>query len=63
MVIRILCSGKICKWNLELWSLESEIQHKESGIPLMIGIRLSSSTDKKSGIPLVQSRIQDFHEL
>ena len=32
-------------------------------IPLTIGIRLSSSSDKKSGIHSVQSRIQDFHEL
>ena len=52
-----------CKWNLEFWTLESVIQHKESEIPLTIGIRLSSSTEKKSGIHSVQFRIHDFHEL
>lgn len=35
--------SRICEifflWNLESWSLESEIQLKESGIPLTIGIQ------------------------
>ena len=36
-------------WNLESWSLESGIQLKESGIPLTIGIRNPSSTEKEPG--------------
>ena len=36
--------------NLESWALESEIQLKESGIPLTIGIQNLSSTDRESGI-------------
>ena len=39
--------GKFCLWNPDSWALESEILLKESGIPLMIGIRNLSSTDQK----------------
>ena len=35
-------------WNPESWALESGIQLKESGIPLMIGIQNPSSIDKES---------------
>ena len=38
--------GKFCLWNQKSWALESGIQLKESGIPLTIGIRNPSSTDK-----------------
>ena len=37
---------KFCLWNLESRALESEIQLKETGIPLTIGIQNSSSTVK-----------------
>ena len=33
-------------WNPESWALESGIQLKESGIPLTIGMRTPSSSDK-----------------
>ena len=39
--------GKYCYWNPKCWALESEIQVKESGVPVTIGIqnpRLESST-------------------
>ena len=36
-------------WSLESWSLESGIQLKESGIPLTIGMRNPSSTEKEPG--------------
>ena len=39
--------------------LKPGIQLKTSVIPLTIGIRNPSSTDKESGIQGVQSRIQD----
>ena len=39
-------SEKFCLWNVESWVLESEIQLKESGIPVPIGIQNPSSTDK-----------------
>ena len=45
-------------WNSESWALESGIQLKGSGIPLMIGIRNPSSTLKKSGIQYLKSGIQ-----
>ena len=35
-------------WNPESWALESGIQLKESGIPLMIGIQNPRSIDKES---------------
>ena len=38
--------GKFCLWNPESGAWESEIQLKESGISVMIGIRNTSSTDK-----------------
>ena len=38
--------GKFYTWNLESWALELGIQHKESGIPLTIGIHNPSSTYK-----------------
>ena len=37
---------KIFCWNLESWALESRIQLKESGIPLTIGMRTPSSSNK-----------------
>ena len=56
-----------CLWNPESWALESRLQFKEFGIPLTIGIRNPSSTDKESGIQyleseihVVESRIHDF---
>ena len=56
--------GNFCLWNPKSWSVESGIQLKESGIPLTIGTRNPSSTDKtgvqylKSGlIHGVESRI------
>ena len=51
-----------CLWNLESWALESEIQLKESGIPLTIGNWNPSSADMaylESRIHGVESRIQD----
>ena len=39
---------KFSLWNPESWALESGIQLKESGIPLMIGIQNPSSIDKES---------------
>ena len=59
---------KFCLWNLKSWALESEVQLKESGIPLNIGIQNPSSTFPltktgiqclQSGIQGVESRIQD----
>ena len=38
-------------WNPESWALELEIQHKESGISLMVGIWIPSSTDNQETIP------------
>ena len=38
--------GKFCVWNSESWALESEIQLKESGIPLRVE-QNPSSTDKR----------------
>ena len=35
---------KFCLWNLKSWALESQVQLKESGIPLNIGIQNPSST-------------------
>ena len=45
------------------WAFESGIQLEEAGIPLTIGIpnQNLSSTDKKSGIHGVKSRIQDSY--
>ena len=51
---RLFCSqGRLrnfCLWNPESWDLESGIQFKKSGIPVMIGIRNLSSSNKASGI-------------
>ena len=44
---------------LKFLLVESGIQLKESRIPLKVGIRNPSSTDKQSGIHAVESRIQD----
>ena len=44
---------------LESWFLESGIQLKESWIPLTIGIRNPSSTNKESGIQYLESEIQN----
>ena len=55
-------SGQSQHWRIwipESCALESWIELKESGIPLTIGIQNPSSTDKKSGIESVESRIQD----
>ena len=41
------------------WALEPGIQAKESGIPLTIGIRNPSSTDRESGMDGMESRIKD----
>lgn len=48
-----------CFWNRKSWALETGIQHKESGIPLTIGIGDPSSTDKESGIQNLESRVQN----
>ena len=52
--------GNFLLVNLE--SLESGIQFKDSGIPLPILIRNSSITDKESKIHGMESRIQDCDE-
>ena len=57
--IRIAESEKCEFWHAESWALESRIQLKESGIPLMFGIWNPRSTDKESWIHGVGSRIQD----
>ena len=43
-------SGKFSSCNPEYWALKSGINHKESEIPLMIGIQNPSSTEKESTI-------------
>ena len=54
--------SKIHLWNVDSWVLESGIQLKKSGIPLMIGFQTPSSTDgdwnpiRASGIHGVKSR-------
>ena len=56
---------KFCFWNPESWALGSEIQLKESGIPLTIEIQNPTFTEKDwkgilvSGIHCVESRIQN----
>ena len=54
--IRFQNTGKICSWYPESWTLESEIQLKESGIPLTIGIRNESGIQyvKSLGLPYVE---------
>ena len=52
-------SWKNLLWNPESWALESGIQLKESGIPLTIGIRNPSFTDKESGFQYLESGIRD----
>ena len=37
-----------CLWNPESWALESRTELKDSGMPLMIGIRNPCSTDQES---------------
>ena len=44
-----------CLWNLEPWALESRIQLKQSGIPLMIRILNASSIDMESRIKYLES--------
>ena len=52
--------GNFYLWNAESWALESDMQLKESRIPLRIlGTRNTSSTDKESRIRGVESRIQE----
>ena len=53
-------SGKSELWNPESWALENGIQLKESGIPLTIGIRNPSSTDKESRIQYLKFRIHSM---
>ena len=54
---------QFCLWNQESWVLESGIQHKKSGISLMIGIQNPSSTGKywtpAPGIRNLQHGIQN----
>ena len=56
---------KFCFWHPESWALGSEIQLKESGIPLTIEIQNPTFTEKDwkwilvSGIHCVESRIQN----
>ena len=38
---------KVCLWNLESWALESEIQLKESGIPITVGIQIKVPYSEK----------------
>ena len=58
--------GKLCSWSQKSWALESGIQLKESGIPLTIGIRNPSSTDRRTRNPVPeiwtdpQRRIQNL---
>ena len=52
-------AGRFCLWNLEPWALESSVQIKVSGIPLMTGLGNPSLTDKESRIQYQESRIQD----
>ena len=65
LVVRIRNSGNSGLWNPESRALESEIQIKDNGIPLTIGIRNPRSTNNESrtqylesGIPSAGSRIQ-----
>ena len=53
---RIPIPSKLLLGNPESLALESEIQLKESTIPLSIGFQNPSSTDKDSEIPGVGSR-------
>ena len=48
-------------WNPESKTLEFVIQHKESGIPLKIGVQNPSSPDKKSRIQYLESWIQSVN--
>ena len=56
---------KFCFWHPESWALGSEIQLKESGIPLTIEIQNPTFTEKHwnevlvLGIHCVESRIQN----
>ena len=54
---RILNPGKFCLWNPEPWTLKCRKQLKESRIPVTIGIRDPSFTDKESGIQYLESGI------
>ena len=38
--------GNVCLWNPECWAPGSGKQRKKSGIPLKIGLKNPSSTDK-----------------
>ena len=57
MEYRLRNEGNICLCNLDSWALGSRIQLKESGIPLTIGIRNPSSSDKESEIQYLESGI------
>ena len=48
---------KFCSWNPESWALESDIQLKESGIPLTTRIWNPSFTDNESEIQYLESVI------
>ena len=39
--------GKFCLWNMKYWALKSEIQLKESGIPLKMESRIEVPLKKK----------------
>ena len=59
----ILNPGKFCLWNPEPWTLKSRKQVKESRIPVTIGIRDPSFTDKESGIQYLESGIHGEESL
>ena len=50
--------GKFCLWNMKYWALKSEIQLKESGIPLKMESRIEVPLKKKkTGIQYLESGI------
>ena len=52
--------GKFCLWNMKYWALKSEIQLKESGIPLKMESRIEVPLKKKTGIQYLESGIYDL---
>ena len=56
---RILNPGKFCLCNPELWTLKSRQRLKDSKVPVTIGIRDPSFTDKESGIQYLESGIHN----
>ena len=57
LVVRIRNPGNSCLWNPGSRVLESEIQLKDNGIPLTIGIRNPRSTNNESRIQYLKSEI------